>query len=174
MDIKLENILLDDYFNVKLADLGTFVDVSDTMGYTDKRRGTLHYMAPEVLNMKQSDSINGRLSDIYSLGVCLHLLLTGEFPDKKQFSDELSVETESSEELINEPQKHEKGMVNFLSDDARDLLSKMLSEDPFFRIDMDNILNHPWLTDSSSQDIQEKVFLEMKARSDYISSIRDE
>lgn len=174
MDIKLENILLDDYFNVKLADLGTVVDISETMGYTNKRRGTLNYMAPEVINMKQSDNIDGRLSDIYSPGVCLHLLLTGEFPDKEKFSDECSVETESSDEIINEPQKREKGIISFLSQDARDLLSEMLSEDAFFRIDMDQILSHPWLAESSSPELQEQVFLEMKARSDYIGSISDE
>jgi len=48
MDLKLENILLDDFFNIKVADLGTAVDVSESMGYTSKRRGTPHYMAPEI------------------------------------------------------------------------------------------------------------------------------
>ena len=50
LDIKLENILLDEYFNIKLADMGSSVDVSKSEGFTNRRRGTQMYMAPEVMN----------------------------------------------------------------------------------------------------------------------------
>lgn len=80
LDIKLENILLDDYFNIKLSDLGSALNLKETMGLTSKRRGTYLYMAPEVKNKDSFVQVDGYLADVYSLGVCLHLLLTGEFP----------------------------------------------------------------------------------------------
>uniref|UniRef100_A0A7S3NT45 Protein kinase domain-containing protein n=1 Tax=Euplotes crassus TaxID=5936 RepID=A0A7S3NT45_EUPCR len=173
MDIKLENILLDCFFNVKLADLGTVVDVSESEGYTNQRRGTPHYMAPEVLNKKPAEMIDGRLSDIYSLGVCLHLMLTGEFPDLKDFSDEFSIETESSGEIINH-KKYDKGTIQFLSRSAKDLLSEMLQEDASYRISLEDIASHPWLSDCDFSDMQELVYLEMKARSDHINNTNNE
>ena len=41
MDLKLDNILLDDFFNCKVADLGVSLDVSKTNGISDSRRGTV-------------------------------------------------------------------------------------------------------------------------------------
>ena len=45
MDIKLENIVLDADFNIKLIDFGFGCQVS---GFSDERKGTLHYMTPEM------------------------------------------------------------------------------------------------------------------------------
>lgn len=159
---------------MKLADLGTVVDISESGGYTDQRRGTPHYMAPEVLNKNPSEMIDGRLSDIYSLGVCLHLMLTGEFPDLKDFSDEFSIETESSGEIINHHNKCNQGTIQFLSSSAKDLLSEMLQEDVSSRISLEDIASHPWLSDCDFSDMQELVYLEMKARSDHINNISKE
>lgn len=69
MDIKLENILLDDCFNVKLADLGTALNIEESMGFTNKRRGTPFYMAPEIQNKKSDDMVDATIADVYSLGV---------------------------------------------------------------------------------------------------------
>lgn len=69
LDIKLENILLDKYFNTKVADLGAAVNVSKTKGRTYHRRGTILYMAPEVLNLKSGETFDAFAADIYSLGV---------------------------------------------------------------------------------------------------------
>ena len=101
MDIKLENILLDDLFNIKLADLGTAVDISETLGYTNKRRGTPNYMAPELQNKSSAHMVDATISDVYSLGVCLHLLLTGEFPSQLPLDErDSSIDTESSGYIV--------------------------------------------------------------------------
>lgn len=75
-DIKLENILIDRAGNVKLCDFGMAIQLKE--GQTLKRRcGSLHYMAPEVLAGKPYD---GLAVDMWSLGVVLYVLLTGQFP----------------------------------------------------------------------------------------------
>lgn len=65
LDIKLENILLDEYFNIKLADFGSSVNVSESNGSTNKRRGTLMYMAPEVADLEPGKEFDAYAADIY-------------------------------------------------------------------------------------------------------------
>mmetsp|Transcript_612 Transcript_612/g.703 ORF Transcript_612/g.703 Transcript_612/m.703 type:complete len:207 (+) Transcript_612:28-648(+) len=48
LDIKLDNILLDNYFNIRVSDFGSALKVNDNP-IIGIRRGTTKYMAPEVL-----------------------------------------------------------------------------------------------------------------------------
>ena len=69
LDLKLENILLDKYFNIKVADLGASVYLGKPAARTHYRRGTILYMAPEVLNLKSGETYDAFAADIYSLGI---------------------------------------------------------------------------------------------------------
>ena len=80
LDIKLENILLDEFFNIKLADMGICENVAQTMGYSHRRKGTVNYMAPEVVSLTKNDTYSAFAADVYSLGVTIYIMLTGEFP----------------------------------------------------------------------------------------------
>lgn len=74
-DIKPANILIDHHGRALLADFGIAQSASKT-GRFAPSIGTLRYMAPEQLKGKDVD----QRSDIYSLGVVLYELLTGELP----------------------------------------------------------------------------------------------
>ena len=76
-DIKLENTLLDAHMplpNVKLCDFGYSKNE-----FVDSRpktvSGTPDYIAPEVL---LNDQYDGKKADIWSCGVMLYVMLTGE------------------------------------------------------------------------------------------------
>jgi serine/threonine protein kinase len=170
LDIKLENILLDDYFNIKLADLGTAINICETMGFTDKKRGTLLYMAPEIKNKEKDDMIDATIADVYSLGVWLHLLLTGEFPSQSSMdTDFSSMQTETSAESNDlESDKLVKSRIKHLSDSAKDLLEEMLEDNPFFRMSIDEVFLHEWLKDFDYEQIQQDVYLEMSSRLEHI------
>lgn len=81
-DIKPENILIDRKGRVKIADFGIAKLLQSpgtnyTLTHTQQVIGTMHYMAPEQI--ERPASVDHR-ADIYSLGVVLYEMVTGELP----------------------------------------------------------------------------------------------
>ena len=76
-DIKPQNILLASDGTAKVSDFGIArAEALTTMTATGALMGTPHYMSPEQARGQRADI----RSDIYSLGVVLHQMLTGQVP----------------------------------------------------------------------------------------------
>ena len=76
-DIKPSNILLDLNAQPKIGDFGLARPVERKVEEGEEIFGTPHYTAPEVVNSPHSVDFR---ADIFSVGVLLHELLTGQLP----------------------------------------------------------------------------------------------
>ncbi|CAO2636494.1 MAP/microtubule affinity-regulating kinase 3 [Lemmus lemmus] len=75
-DIKLENILLGEGGEVKLCDFGLATQLVEGQKLQELW-GSMPYWAPEILARRQYDGMAG---DMWSMGVVLYALVTGQFP----------------------------------------------------------------------------------------------
>lgn len=76
-DLKPQNILIDQSGHVKITDFGIAVALSEhSLTQTNTVLGSVHYLSPEQAN----GGMATKQSDIYSLGIILYELLTGQVP----------------------------------------------------------------------------------------------
>ena len=77
-DLKSHNILLDEYYNIKICDFGlakSFTDLNSGPG-SSKFSGTPAYMAPEILHKK---SYNEKV-DVFAFGILIWEIFTRKIP----------------------------------------------------------------------------------------------
>ncbi|MGL4183615.1 MAG: serine/threonine-protein kinase [Metamycoplasmataceae bacterium] len=76
-DLKTSNIMVTSLGEIKIIDFGIAI-APDSARYTatNKVIGSVHYMAPEIINQEEPSE----RSDIYALGIVLYEMLIGEPP----------------------------------------------------------------------------------------------
>jgi len=85
-DIKPQNIMLLKDGTIKVADFG-IAALQNSMGDSDEALGSVHYMAPEQSKGAAADA----RSDIYSLGVVMYEMLTGQYPYTGETPEEIAI-----------------------------------------------------------------------------------
>ena len=129
-DLKAENILFDIHQNIRVIDFGLSNSPNDD-NLMNTQCGSLDYASPEMILGKQYIYS----SDIWSAGVVLFAMTTGHLPFEDSNMSRLAQRIIFKE--IDYPTN--------LSRDLLDLLKKMLVKDPNQRINLDEIMRHPWL-----------------------------
>jgi len=178
-DMKPKNLLLmsdeNDKF-IKLADFGFAARVHQSKSLT-KQCGTPFFVSPEILMRKPYD----QKSDMWSIGCIIFLLLAGNLPFMGRSQKELFRKIVSG--------KYEFAAEDWanVSEDAKDLVRRLLVLNPDERMTANEAVRHKWLCDSrhhlSMNDLQcasqrLKTFnARMKLRSamialDWVSSLK--
>ena len=85
-------------------------------------------MAPEI---KEKKTYDGRKADIFSMGVILFIIVSGHYPFGEAKKDDKYFKHIVNGNFEEYWKKHEKyGQKIALSDDFKDLMTKMLHYDP--------------------------------------------
>lgn len=152
-DVKPENILYiaDGSNDVKLIDFG-YAGVWSPDKPLTGLCGTPDYVAPEVLTWYDDDdkgTAYGKGSDLWSLGVLLYVILSGCSPFSADAEEQLLKQVAEAKYEFYE---HEWKDV---SDNAKDLIKRLLVVDPAQRLSMQQLLAHPWLKDAVAKCRQE-------------------
>jgi serine/threonine protein kinase len=170
LDIKPENILfdsMDDDARIKITDFGlskvfsleqqtevnsnfsmdvmkaklqVFLDTGET--YKECLRGTIGYMSPELILTGHCS----KATDVFAAGVVLYILLSGRPPFNSKANREVLEKTARGIYRITG------GEWDHISDEAKDLVRRMLDSNPLQRITTAEILQHPWLQQLGQED----------------------
>ena len=130
-DLKPQNILITKFPNIKITDFGL-------CGYIipDNKMSTFcgspYYSAPECLKHQEYD---GKLSDIWSLGVILYELVTNDHPWNYN----------NTSLMIKQISKAQFTLPRDLSPFCQDLIKSILIVNPLDRILIEQIISHPWM-----------------------------
>ena len=141
MDIKQQNVIIDDYVNIKLT------DYSVSYCYKDKKKiklpmvGTCYYMSPEILRKDTIDASDASKIDVYSIGVLLYLLAFNDYPYKLK-----DVDGKNYDKILENIEKNElefpKGFDN--SKIFLNLLKKCLNKDIKKRYNIYQLMKDPY------------------------------
>lgn len=123
-DIKPHNILLDTQGNAKVTDFGIAVAMtSATITHTNSVIGSAHYFSPEQAKGGYANT----KSDIYSLGIVLFEMVTGELPFSG--TSPISVALKHLQEEIPEPRE----LNAAIPQSVENVILKALTKDPIHR-----------------------------------------
>ena len=138
-DLKPDNIMLteaSDKGNIKIMDFG----LSKILGKKEKSTdgfGTLTFVSPEVLIRKPYN----KEVDIWSLGVILYLMLSGDLP----FDDPDDNEQKIAKSIVYEDVKFPPEKFGKRSKAVIELIKGCLTKEPKNRIKIDEVIKGEWM-----------------------------
>lgn len=152
-DVKPENLLLMDKSDgalLKIADFGVATWLTELEKADYPKCGTPEYLAPEMYGPRGCKY--GKPVDVWALGCVIFIMLCGWHPF--QVPDNLR---EQQHRIVNgdlsELEEED------ITDDAKDIIRKMLCTDPSRRYTIEQLLRHPWLktpVDAAHASLQQK------------------
>jgi serine/threonine protein kinase len=129
-DLKLENLLLDQNYNLIVADFGltSLLQGNYGTGTLLTLCGTEMYKAPEINSRKE---YMGAQVDLYAATICMFALKSGSFPFGKATQDDALFQFLACNRADKLWTYHERERpVNFFSQDFKNLFTTMLSPEP--------------------------------------------
>ena len=143
LDIKPQNILIDEYLNVKISDFSISLDYKNAKKNINLfRQGTFYFISPEAIDKKVIEVSEASKIDIFSFGITLYYMAFCSFPYdiakvKDKDYDHLKKNIEENE--LNFPEKpcHSKKFENFLR--------KCLEKDIKKRYNIYEAIRDPWV-----------------------------
>lgn len=135
-DLKPENCLFlnqAEDSDIKIIDFGLSSHITEADVLHDVI-GTPYYIAPEMLSGNYS-----KVVDCWSLGVILYMLLAGTPPFNGKTNEEILMNVYSGSFTFRPK------AFKTVSNGAKDLIARLLTKDPLYRITAQQAYLHPWI-----------------------------
>ena len=168
-DLKMENILMDQFYNPKIGDFGFSTELKgkDGSGILDDYLGTDCYCPPE---MYKKIPYNGVKADVFSLGVVLLIINLGIPGFKKPSSNDYYYKYIYNKNFDKYWEKIEKicCAAQTLDQDLKNLYLKMVSYEQKDRPTIKEIFESSWMKEIENlnkteyKDLEKKVYDELK------------
>lgn len=160
-DLKPENVLMGKDGYVKITDFGLSKEGVSDNSSAKSFCGTPEYLAPETLNKAG----HGRAADWWSFGAIIYEMLTGLPPFYHKDRQKLYHNIKNEDPKLS---------FSYLSDSAKDLLTKLLCKDPDKRLGGDTndaleVKEHPWFDNVNWELISKK-----RIKPPYVPVLKDE
>ncbi|ORX44069.1 Pkinase-domain-containing protein [Hesseltinella vesiculosa] len=157
-DIKPQNLLLvspeevgldkNDLPQLQVADFG-FARFLPSSTMADTLCGSPLYMGPEILSYKKYDA----KADLWSVGAVLYEMITGRPPFRAQNHIELLKKIQDNQDRIRFPDEKSPDATPLVTDDLKDLIRKLLKQDPVERISFEELFAHPVIHQPITPDL---------------------
>ena len=142
-DFKPENILITkDDTVLKIIDFG-LGNIYKHNQLLKTACGSPCYAPPEMI---KEESYDGAKSDIWSSGIILYLMLCGKLPFYHEQNEIMY------EKILSGKFEH----PSHLSENAKDLLDKIIEVDPKKRLNFEEIKSHPWFNIINKNELMHK------------------
>lgn len=167
-DMKPDNIMLDDEFNLKIADFGFSSKAASNQSF----KGTRSYMAPEILI---GAKYYGQMVDIFASGIILFIMVTQIPPFQMAHPKDGWYKFVCSNRMDKfwkfHGQNQEEG-IDFFSKDFMDLINWIFNFDHTTRPSLAEIKEHAWYKGpvATREEIQE----EFSKRKEILEGVSDE
>lgn len=146
-DIKPENIIFesdDPHARLRLVDFGFARYLPTNVEQQLKTPCfTLQYAAPEVLDMGDSQPEYTEMCDLWSIGVILFTMLSGQVPFHARSRNESA--NDIMRRICKAEFSFEGDAWKNVSEDAKELITGLLTVDPNKRLTMQQLQSHKWL-----------------------------
>ncbi|XP_043714121.1 serine/threonine-protein kinase SAPK7-like [Telopea speciosissima] len=150
-DLKLENMLVDRLPVPRLKICGFRFSMCSLLHSRPKSLVVApEYVAPEVIT---EEEYNGMFADVWSCGVALYVMLVGGYPFEDPADPDNLRKTIARITTV----QYKFPSYIYLSQDCKQLLSRIFVADPSKRITMKEIKNHPWFLKNLPRGITESA-----------------
>jgi len=153
-DIKLDNFLYEDdseSAELKLIDFGFATEVQPGKESMYSKLGTRSYMAPELWQSRRTPY--GPSVDVWAIGVCAYMLLSGTKPFYHESDSERKRMIEEDDPNFDGPTWER------VSDEGINFCQYLMTKDPATRPSPSQALAHPWLKIKSTLHSEDPVEL---------------
>ena len=175
-DMKPENLLYDEKFNLKIADFGFAAPIMgrDGTGTCKTKLGTESYMAPEI-HAKRPYS--GASVDIFAAAIILFIMFTQHPPFSRAEPTDPFYRllcANRADLFWKAHAKNKPGNMAFFPENFRNMITAMLQYDPAARPSMADIIAHPWVREGEVATLEEihADFAKRKAAIDHENEVK--